>query len=148
MAEKKRYQTVILGLSEARKPLHQRLVALAEQLGCRVSDLMWSASETLLQNPPTVAPVGASQAAGSAPGFWVTVEVNDKGKATGLGILEVESRAQAKGRTFFRISRNEDGTIDAKARARALRQAQRAAQEDAALIGLKPESITVDVFEE
>ena len=141
-ADKPKYETMVLGLGSTRKELHKSVVDLATKLGCRASDIMWEAATLLLKNPPTVAPVGASPSVAAAPGFWVKATTNDKGKATGISVVEVEVRTEESGRSFFRFKKD-----DAKGRARAQRQAVRAAQADATLIGLKADTITVDVFE-
>lgn len=141
--KKKTYETMIVGVSKARKPLREALDALALELGCKNSDLVWYSIEQTLKAPPKVAPQGsAGTNVGTASGFWVVPLVDSKGKANGIKVVEVETRGQvSNGRTFLRYRKG-----DAKERARAKAQATRAAQSDAAMIGYKGE-ISIEELE-
>lgn len=141
-APKAKYETMIVGVSKARKPLRDKLEALATKLGCKPSDVLWYAVEQAIENPPTSAPAGASANVGSSPGFWVQAVQDGKGKAVGVKVVEVENRGDENGRTFFRFKRGE-----VKERGRAKAQAIRAAQADASMIGFKGE-IAVEELEE
>lgn len=125
--------TLTVTVSKERKPFKEQLEKLAEKLGCRMSDLVWSAVLTLLAHPPKAAPVGSSKATGKSPGFWIAHEREGKSKRVdAVAIFEVRRRSEKAGRTFFRYKPD-----DAKSRARALRQAKRAAEYDADLAGIK-----------
>lgn len=129
---KTKYQTMIIGVPAARKANLAKLDKLADSLACRRSDLIWSAVDALLSNPPKTAPAGAASNTGTAAGFWV-IPVLDKtnGKCVSIRVKEVEKRADVTdGRTFFRYSADDD-----KGRTRALNQAIRAGQYDAKLLG-------------
>jgi hypothetical protein len=128
------YETMVIGVPRARKEERAKLDALATKLGCKPSALVWLGIGMLLSSPPTSAPAGATANTGSAPGFWVVPTKDNKGKATAISVVEVASRGDAEGRTFFRFKAG-----DTKGRERALNQAKRAAQYDSELLGLKGE---------
>lgn len=135
----KKYPTMILGLSESRKPTHKRLTGLATQLGCRVSDLVWSAVETMLANPPKVAPAGSSQTNSTAAGFWVLHTYADNGRLSGVRVVEVDRRGDIDGgdRLFVRYSKDAENAD--KVRNRARDNAVRAAQYDLKIAGISQE---------
>lgn len=142
---KKKYETMILGVSKLRKPKREALDNIAKKLGCKASDLVWAGIDSIIANPPKTAPQGATQTVGTAAGFW-TVKVTDtKGRVTAVKVVEVDSRgelsAEDGARTFFRFKRG-----DVKERGRAKAQAMRAAVNDQGLIGIKAE-VVVDEFE-
>lgn len=141
--KRRRYGTMVVGVSKAREPLHAALTTLAETLGCSRGNLVWLAIEALLKTPPTVAPAGAPTSKGSAAGFWVVPKLDKEGKAEGIGVVEVETRSQAGGRAFYRFKAG-----DTKARSRARKQAITAAGYDLRMLGLPADSITVDEFEQ
>lgn len=119
-------------ISASREALHEKVVALAAKLNCRLTDIVWDALEKYVAVPPTVAPAGASPRGGSAPGFWLVHTLNKDGRLSGIAVREVKERPQADGKTFYRYAEG-----DEKGRARALAQVQRAAAYDAGLAGIK-----------
>lgn len=142
--------TLSLIVSKSREDMVTKLDKIAENLGCRRSDLIWQAMQGIVENPPKEAPAGSRPSTGTSPGFWV-VPVMDKagGKATGVRIVEVESRGDIDGRTFFRYKVEEDDAEKtAKARDRAAGQAQRAAEFDCKLLGIPTSSIKVEKLAE
>ncbi len=126
----KKYNNIALNVSQARVGTKAKLQTLADKLNCRMSDLIWSAIEMVLANPPKVAPVAASPRTGSAPGIWVVHEMGPKG-LEGVRLVEVDSRADMSGHVFFRYDADDKKSID-----RAIRQAQKTATYDANLAGL------------
>jgi len=144
--KKSSYETMILGVSASRKPTRNKLDDLAASLGCKASDLVWSAIKEMLTKPPKVAPEGSSGAVGTAPGFWVVPTTNKQGKATGIRVWEVEKRSEKigkDGRIFFRFKKG-----DVKGRDRAQRSAIRAAANDAKLLGLKADGMKSEKYSE
>lgn len=129
---KKKYETMTVGVGASRKATHTALEALAAKLQCRPADLLWHAIDVMLKAPPSVAPAGASPHVGHAPGFWVQIAKNSAEKCVAVVVQEVAKRTDAVGRTFFRFKTGDD-----KARNRAMKQAQRAAESDAQLAGVK-----------
>lgn len=140
---KRKYETVILGLSAARKPLFNRAKGLADSLGCRVSDLLWHGLEQVMQNPPKIAPAGASASSGTSPGFWVLHTHDDNGRLNGVRVVEVSARNQVDGgdRLFVRFKDD-----DAKSKERARANAIRSATYDLSIVGIRQE-VTVEVFD-
>ena len=121
-----------INIGTDRQGTYEALTALAQKLGCRITDLAWLGIEGVLQNPPAAAPQGSAPRVGSASGFWVVHEVSDKGRLVAIKVVEVAKRADAAGRVFFRYK-----TDDAKSRARGLSQAVKAAAYDASVTGIK-----------
>lgn len=135
------YKTMSIGIGKSRQELHDSFVALSDKLGCRPADLIWDAISKMVANPPKTAPVGATAAVGSAPGFWVAPIMGDNG-AKGMEIIEVASRTQASGRTFLRYKEVEgDAEKTASNRKRAEKQARRAAEYDCELAGIDASKI-------
>ncbi len=127
--------TITVTVSETRKPVKQKLEKLAETLGCRVSDLVWHALNTMLKAPPKTAPEGSSQVIGTSAGFWILHKRHATTKrVVSIGIQEVLKRSEVKKEThtFFRYKKG-----DAKSRTRALKQAKRAAEYDKDLANVK-----------
>ncbi len=146
-SQAQKYGMFNLGIGKANREAFNSLGALATRLGCRATNLAWLAIGNLLKNPPTSAPAGASSGQASAAGFFVAATVNPQGKATGLKIVEVAERRQAKSqfpnlalRTFFRY---EPG--DVKMRGRAKNQAIKACKADAKLAGLGDDTFNPEV---
>lgn len=135
---------MIIGLSTARKPLHNRVSGLATQLGCRTSDLIWDALERYMQNPPKAAPAGATANTGTSPGFWILHTPDASGKPNGVRVVEVEARNQIAGgdRTFIRFKEDDTG----KSRERAAAQAVRIAKYDLTLMGITQE-VSIEQFD-
>lgn len=130
--KKKGYETLVVGVSKARKPLRDGLEAMATKLGCKPSDIVWYAIDQAIKNPPKAAPAGSQTNVGSAAGFWTVPITDSKGRATSVKVVEVQSRGELEGRLFLRYKKGE-----AKERERAKNQAIRAAQQDAKMIGYK-----------
>lgn len=137
----KTYKTIAVGVSKANEEKHDALLALSKKLNCKPSALIWDAIRKYLDNAPTTAPVGAAPSAGSAPGFWVIPVMGDAG-AEGVRVVEVESRPDGEGRSFFRYKAG-----DSKGRRRALGQAKRAAQFDCQLIGINFDEDEVELLD-
>ena len=145
MADKKeyKYQVMHVGVGKTFAEEYNALVELSETLDCSPAALVWVAIKEMLLSPPLVAPEGASGRTGSAAGFWVVPQIDDSGRATGLSVIEVESRSQVDGgQNFCRYERD-----DEKSHGRAERQAIKSAQHLATLLGMNPESITVQRLE-
>ncbi len=141
-----RYKTMIIGIGKSHEAEHKALSALADKLGVKPGALVWHAIAALLATPPKQGDVKVTASAigiGTAPGFWVVPGTDAAGKATSIAIVEVSKRADANGRAFFRFTAGETPEETAKARDRALKQATRAAEYDAKLLGLKVDSKVV-----
>ena len=125
---------VNISLSSTRQEQYKQLQKVAENLGCKVTDLIWAGAEQMLQNPPKNMPKTATAPrAGSARGFWIQHTLNPSTqRLEGVGIVEVAKRADAKGISFIRYAQG-----DPKSRSRAMNQAQRQAAYDAKLAGIK-----------
>lgn len=133
-----RYKTMIIGIGKSHEGDHKALCALADKLGCKPGALVWHAVKALLASPPKqgdVAVAASNVGVGSAPGFWVVPSVDAAGKCTSISIVEVTKRSDANGRAFFRFTAGEKPEDTVKARDRALKQATRAAEYDAKLVG-------------
>lgn len=141
MADEKKYKTIHLNVSKVRESVVDQLTKLSEKLdGCRPSDLVWFAIETMIANPPEAAPPASKSSTGSSPGFWNST-ISKEGEAVGITITEVAKRAEGEGRTFFRFSVKDDMAVTEANRERALKQARKAAAYDADLMGLNVKSI-------
>lgn len=138
----KKYETMIIGVSKARKASHTALLALGSKLHCKTSDLVWEAIDAMIANPPKAAPANATATVGSAAGFWVIPVTDPKsGRAKSVKVVEVESRGQTTGQTFFRYKVGDD-----KGRARAETQALRAAEYTGKLAGFSTDGLASEKY--
>lgn len=145
------YRTLNVGVGKRHQERFEGLGKLAEKLGCKDSDLVWLAIQSLIDNPPTEAPEWARSSSGNSSGFW-TVPTRDKsGAVTGMKVVECARRGDVQGgRQFCRyaILKDKEGVLElsknATARKRARKQAQRSAVHDLQFLG---KTVAVDEIE-
>lgn len=122
--------TITVTVSQTRQPIKKKLEALADRLGCRVSDLVWYSITSMLAKPPSSVPT-SGKTIGRASGFWVIHKLA-KNKLVSIEIQEVKARSERTGRSFYRYKKD-----DAKGRTRALNQAKKDAAYDLEITGLR-----------
>ncbi|MCP4549268.1 MAG: hypothetical protein GY835_22680 [bacterium] len=131
--------------------------AKAAKLGTRLSTLVWFGLRTVLDSvesmsdiPVEFATVGGGKGgfSGSSPGFWVSSNGSVGDPATVVKVVEVLTRTQGEGRTFYRYKYSGDALVDGRARLRAQRQATAAAKSDLCMLGLEEDCLELDIWAE
>lgn len=150
------YRTLNVGVGKRHAERFEALGKIAEKLGCKDSDLVWLAIQSLIDNPPTEAPEWARSSTGRSAGFWTMPLYKDndpKKPVVGMKVVEVAARGDQDGRQFCRYApvKDKDGNVDASksvlARKRAKSQAKRSAVHDLQFLRL-PVNIDEIVVEE
>lgn len=133
--KKENKPTIMLVRSHKNADDFDSIKALAKKFGCTVSGLMSDAIKRYMENPPDKAPEIARSSRGSASGFWVQVETDENNKPSQINVVEVGSRSDAVGKTFFRYS-VKDGVVNDESRQEALAEATEQAKEFGTWCGL------------